>query len=463
MENKILIAVKKANLQTIKKYLEPLDLSEYNIMSAAKLLNDILDIIRARQPIGKIKTLDVILEKWQDAEDNDLDLLVSELGSIIIISQENLAYIVETYGNVIPEEVLTYNILNESKEKAFTFGFLTSRIITIWKNKDIMMRDGWLRLLKLAKEKDRKDAIGFILKYLEKDTGDAEIPKWMRKAANKVSSLVEDPNTTKDEIKNIITKSTDSFVVDKLSKALNGFSHTELSSIISSFGGDKYKTIDDPDMVEGPINPIVYEDGTSRDCLGAMSYRNNKSCRMLTCLCVVNNEIDFELDEIPKLYWFNGKCEECQNKIQLVCHCIRLPLDNGGWAGCFCSENCAIETANKEIKENLGANSQGLERYRKFNGMAAIIRFKGIVENKDSFFIEDVDSSIKIDETVDSLVVMPFDEGVTEDNIKIDSQILEPSSDLYEEQDELESHHTKEIEMVSKMEELMKETEYLLI
>ena len=404
MEDKILIAVSKANLQTIKKYLEPLDLSQYDILSSMKFLNKILDIIRKRQPNGRTKTLDVILEKWHHPDDADMDLLISELGSIILISQDNLNYIIETYGDILPEEVLSFNIHNDSKDKAFSFGFLCSRIITAWKGKEIMMQDGWVRLLKAAEERNRRDAVSYILKLISKKTSYAEIPSWMKKKAEKVSSIIEDPKNTKEVVSDFIVSSSNSSPLnDKFRETLNTFSHLELSSIVSCLSGDDSKKIDDPDMVEGPLNPIVQDDDTIRECLGSMSYRNNKGCRMLTCICIVNSDEDYDLDEIPKMSWFDGKCEECHKKIKLACHSIRLPLDHGGWVGCFCSEDCAIDTANREIKENLAANVKGLERYKQFNNISAIVRFKGIVEHQDNFYLdEDTPSSEgqKVNDTV---------------------------------------------------------------
>lgn len=480
MEDKILVAVGKSNLQTIKKYLEPLDLSQYDILTSMRFLNRILDIIRTRQPKGRKKTLDVILEKWHHPDDTDMDLLISELGSIILISQDNLNYIIETYGDILPEEVLSFNIHNDSKEKAFSFGFLCSRIIVAWKEKEIMMQDGWLRLLKVAEEKGRKDAVSYILKHISRNTIYAKKPSWMKEKANKVSSIIEDPNSTKEVVSDfIVSSSSGSLLNDKLKETLNTFSHTELSSIVSCLSGDDSKKIDDPDMVEGPLNSIIEEDDTIRKCLGAMSYRNNKGCRMLTCICIVNTEEDYDLDEIPKMSWFDGKCEECQKRIKLACHSIRLPLDHGGWAGCFCSEDCAIKMANKEIRENLAANAEGLERYRQFNNISAIIRFKGIVEYQDNYYTDEPNNSFMdknifteekqiVSTTVLGTIeeeepknknfdietysnnVTELPEEIVSDKIikvKITAKKQEASSDLYEEQRQTFSDSEEETQM----------------
>jgi len=462
MENKILQAVRKGNLQTIRKYLDPLDLTEYDILTSMKLLNDILNIIKVRQPVGKRKTLDVILDKWQDPDDNDMDLLMSELGAIILISQDNLNYVFETYDDLAIEEILSYNLFDESKEKAFSFGFLASRITIASKQEDILGKDGWLRLLKLAEEKNRLDAKHYILKHLNKSIVYALPPKWMKEYAGKVSSLVEDENKTKDFVRDIFKDAPP----DLLNNTLNTFSHTELSTIIPIFSDNtlaRRHYIDDPDMVEGPINPIIHEDESVRECPGAMSYRANKSCRMLTCVCIVNSDEDFDLEEINRLYWFIGKCEQCHKKIKQASHCIRLPPDHGGWVGCFCSEECAIETANTEIKENLSTNNGELERYRRFNAKAALLRHKGIVENDNSFF-EDSASPSSIGEEEGEVHFKHFDvETPPELAIELPEQVVTGIQvtllDSNEEQDE---SREEEMLRMDKMVELLEGTDSYL-
>lgn len=50
-------------------------------------------------------------------------------------------------------------------------------------------------------------------------------------------------------------------------------------------------------------------------------------CRMYSCECVNKK-------------WYRKKCESCDEDIPTMYEAVRIPLINGGWRGCFCSEDC---------------------------------------------------------------------------------------------------------------------------
>lgn len=54
-------------------------------------------------------------------------------------------------------------------------------------------------------------------------------------------------------------------------------------------------------------------------------------------------EYDPEDPDGPGLDWYDGYCEYCYRPIRRRRHAFRLPLMEGGWYGCFCSPNCALE------------------------------------------------------------------------------------------------------------------------
>lgn len=69
-------------------------------------------------------------------------------------------------------------------------------------------------------------------------------------------------------------------------------------------------------------------------------------CRLLTCYEHENiDEIDNEVidEDLPitrnfaGIDWFRGTCDFCHRKIRAKHHAVRMPLDGGGWQGCYCS------------------------------------------------------------------------------------------------------------------------------
>lgn len=84
--------------------------------------------------------------------------------------------------------------------------------------------------------------------------------------------------------------------------------------------------------VFGPANRFM-----DKNCI-SNPYKNGP-CRMLECLCKEQEE---DLD--PEYYtyneWFHGKCQRCFRAIRDRSHAIRIPIENGGWYGCFCTFDC---------------------------------------------------------------------------------------------------------------------------
>jgi hypothetical protein len=91
---------------------------------------------------------------------------------------------------------------------------------------------------------------------------------------------------------------------------------------------------------------------------GAYDLRNEKDpcsiyggCRMMTCY--ENENIDSETGEpiyenvikgnhFKDLEWFTGQCNnwDCNKKIEKKHYAVRMPIETGGWMGCYCSFKC---------------------------------------------------------------------------------------------------------------------------
>ena len=67
------------------------------------------------------------------------------------------------------------------------------------------------------------------------------------------------------------------------------------------------------------------------------SYSPDGVCRMLVCQCCENDDDNNENDTWS---WFNGKCNFCECEIPNKKIALRIPLEGGGWYGCFCSISC---------------------------------------------------------------------------------------------------------------------------
>jgi len=62
---------------------------------------------------------------------------------------------------------------------------------------------------------------------------------------------------------------------------------------------------------------------------------------MLCCLC--HEDIEDENTKNCKVSWFEGYCFNCEIEIPCSDLAIRIPIEDGGWKGCYCSIECAAD------------------------------------------------------------------------------------------------------------------------
>lgn len=90
----------------------------------------------------------------------------------------------------------------------------------------------------------------------------------------------------------------------------------------------------------GPANPYIVPHKYAIDTM---------SSRMLTCIRYVDEgeEIDYLPNDPEKDYWpfdwFTGSCDQCYKRIPAYHHAVRMPVEDGGWLGCYCSWKCVIK------------------------------------------------------------------------------------------------------------------------
>lgn len=96
-------------------------------------------------------------------------------------------------------------------------------------------------------------------------------------------------------------------------------------------------------QILGPAHPITGRsdlDSTSSDPCARWG-----GCRMMTCWERENiddegYEIDPDGHNYSALDWFSGICDMCARKIRERHHAVRMPFEDGGWEGCYCSWAC---------------------------------------------------------------------------------------------------------------------------
>lgn len=94
--------------------------------------------------------------------------------------------------------------------------------------------------------------------------------------------------------------------------------------------------------IYGPVNPILGDNLTGKgenEFGGARMFTNITFEDFLE----PGQDVVFPLEEYSPQAWFTGACQQCHRKIRKYTHAIRIPLDHGGWKGCFCDPQCIRE------------------------------------------------------------------------------------------------------------------------
>jgi hypothetical protein len=102
-------------------------------------------------------------------------------------------------------------------------------------------------------------------------------------------------------------------------------------------------------------------------------------CRAYTCY--ENHNVNFETEEplihnpvgrglLAELEWFTGRCDNpgCLLYIKQKHYAVRMPLESGGWIGCFCSFGC-IKACLPEDNETRFRLTEGFENIYKGVGI----------------------------------------------------------------------------------------------
>ena len=275
---------------------------------------------------------------------NDLDIVFLVLVKYYIMDNETLKRLFRTL-NISDLEI----VLKKSIELSYNNNYhvLANRIISYY-DKDLSA-DGYIDLIAYAKDfqsdtKVDSDSIIKFLTFKKSQLFYAPVPDWVSVEEGENLSLLLTLNPGKDyedinsEVEKLVKKSKDFFYIgeeDKLEKDSVGQKINDaLMCYLSSSSLIESKEISHKaNRVFGPANRSI-----DKNCISNPGREG--PCRMLECLCLELDEdapYDFTLEE-----WFTGKCDnfDCSKKIRDRSHAVRIPIEQGGWKGCFCCFEC---------------------------------------------------------------------------------------------------------------------------
>lgn len=141
----------------------------------------------------------------------------------------------------------------------------------------------------------------------------------------------------------------------ELRRELSGASEEDKMAMIREALENKAKrnlsSNEDLFAIFGPVNAIIDDDLTSyKD-----PYHSFGGCRMFSCIEFEDfleqsgYQIVYNLSEYKSTDWFKEACQICHLRIRRFAHAIRMPLDHGGWKGCYCSEKCLRRDLNSNV------------------------------------------------------------------------------------------------------------------
>lgn len=232
-------------------------------------------------------------------------------------------------------------------------------------------------LYKLSRTQEYSNNVAsdFFAYQLDQKSDYAEIPTWIRNFTEEETLPYEDelvlpesgpfifdvPETI-EEVVDILTAGLEAagrsqedveLAQMELRKRLVGATREEKAAYLQDAFENKAKVnlADDDDLfaILGPANAIVDSDLADDE---SICY-NYGGCRMLCCIefedfLNPDEEIIYDRSEYSQTEWFKGACQVCHLRIRRPAHALRMPLEHGGWKGCYCSETCL----RKDIDED---------------------------------------------------------------------------------------------------------------
>lgn len=287
--------------------------------------------------------IETILSYWQKV--GDLDSIFVILTKYYLISKEDASWLFNKISLSDLEIILKKSI--EIKDNQ-NYHILANNLINFYK--EDLTGNEYLNLIDYVidfQEKTQYDCKSIIDFFTFKKSQFiyAEVPDWVSIEDGENLSLLMTLNPGKNYedvehvVEKIAKKAKDFFYIsdnenDIKNEGINVELEEALINYLNTSSVEESKDIThQANRIFGPANRFP-----DKNCIS--NPNKNGPCRMLECLC---RELDDENDFTYALNeWFTGICNnyQCSKKIRDRSHCVRIPVQNGGWKGCFCSFDC---------------------------------------------------------------------------------------------------------------------------
>lgn len=301
----------------------------------------------------------VIMSAFEDNYTDKYRLpLLSQILTSLLYEDDLAAFILSQYPEKSYQEIISSYIRYDNDPDLVTG---LRRLDSI---KGPLEYEEYQHLIELAQLNGNVIVEEYLVSVLEKIAPFAPIPPWV-KQEEVVSPVILEPNfdipESDDRIIELITAGVRAQgrseeerqeLIDTLRIKLAGASLEEKRAMITSILENKAiaDLASDDKLIGlyGPANFIAGIDLTDKEVM----CNRYGGCRMLTCIDFEDFE-EYPIEDYEATDWFIGACQQCHLRIRHPWHALRLPLDHGGWVGCYCSEKCLRQNINTEIEEGI--------------------------------------------------------------------------------------------------------------
>lgn len=289
----------------------------------------------------------------------DIDIIFIKAIRDFVADKDKICYLAKKLNNLSDVETLLYKFLPIKRKNDYP---MVASSITQCLGVDLNVNQ-ISNILYITRDWHEttgicvQDAVDYLLNI--KGIKDfAPVPKWVSVKEGENLSLLktvlpgDSAEASKERNAKFIAQAHDFFYEIKGQKirgqGINLNLEEAMQAALSSYSEGENPEQTSADRVFGPLNRMI-----DRDCI-SNPYINGP-CRMLECICCEFDNVTNEEEEIEAVYsnWFTGRCKTCMRSIRDSSHAVRLPLEEGGWVGCYCSIDCIREDDTIRIDEKV--------------------------------------------------------------------------------------------------------------
>lgn len=365
--NDILLAVDTNDAETIYSSIESLPIG----ISKTNVADKLLSLFISRCMSYKNTKLTRFFIDYFDIARANIDPIPTITGIFLneFLDKEGLKYITSCFPEKEPIDYFIdiINIRNDNDALK-----IATKLVSMFH----LSYENWENLVVLTKDDEDEDYHNtllreFILSKFEESKVNASKPLWMKQLPKRDLPIIDVKQVpcvkiAVDQLLINMKKEKIQFTSDDTNIDVeNSMKELLISQYAISTMKEKQQllniknTVDDILLFQefGPVNSL-YSHHTdflnqTHDCV------KYGGCRMLICREFEEMYVDGDMVDLlsvdscyPVADWFRGSCDECLKKITSRYCCVRQPLINGGWRGCYCSFECLlphVEDANTSV------------------------------------------------------------------------------------------------------------------